>query len=106
MDILTSKQTKSYDYITRYSSVYFNYNKQDKKYIYEISKQLDTTTSYVMHTIKQSDTLDSLADKYYGRPDLYWLIADFNRIQDPFICLFNNLKTIKIPSISTVKFLN
>ena len=51
-----------------------------------------------------TDTLDSLALKYYGRPDLFWIIADFNRIQDPFIKLVDYFSIIKIPSLSTLSF--
>ena len=47
--------------------------------------------------IKDTDTLDSLALKYYGRPDLFWVIADFNRIQDPYINLYENYNFLNIP---------
>lgn len=105
MDILKNKQTKSYDYISRYTPFYFYYHDKDDKYFYGITSNLDTLSSYVLHQVEQSDTLDYLAFKYYGRPDYFWLIADFNRIQDPFIKLSNKYKTLKIPSLSTVSWL-
>lgn len=105
MDILSKKQSKNYDYVSRYSGIYFYYNKLDNKYMYGINKQLKEDSSFVYHKIEQEDTLDSLALKYYGRPDLFWIIADFNHLQDPFM----DLKTIKsgmikVPSISSLDF--
>ena len=49
-------------------------------------------------------TLDFLANKYYGRPDYYWVIADFNHIRDPFINLSDWFNTIKIPSLGSLEF--
>jgi len=104
MNILTKKQTKLYTYVSRYANVYFYYNTLDDKYMYGIARQLDENTPYYTHKLTPQDTLDSLALKYYGRPDLFWLIADFNRIQDPFIDLsLLPEQKIKIPNISSVK---
>ena len=49
-----------------------------------------------------SDSLDSLALKYYGRPDLFWVIADFNNLNDPYIRLVDKMSSIKIPSLSGI----
>ena len=97
--------SKEYDYISRYSSFDFYYNTKDDKYIYEVTSQLNDNIVFVEHKIKQEDTLDSLAFYYYGRPDLYWVIADFNRIQDPFIPLYNNYKALKIPQLSNISYI-
>lgn len=105
MDVLKDKQTREYDYISRYASFSFYYNTQDDKYIYEITSQLNDNITFVEHKIKQWDTLDSLAFYYYGRPDLYWVIADFNRIQDPFINLYDNYKALKIPQLSNISYI-
>ena len=103
MDILTQKQTKKYDYISRYSGIYFYYNTLDDKYMYGITKQMKDNILSFEHTVKKTDTLDSLAEFYYGRPDFFWVIADFNRIQDPFINLYDcGFKTINIPNISSI----
>lgn len=104
MDVLTDKQTREYDYISRYSSFPFYYNKEDGKYIYGTTSQLSTSVEYVAHKVTQKDTLDSLSYYYYGRPDLYWVIADFNRIQDPFISLYNNYKSLNVPKLSNISF--
>ena len=104
MNILKNKNYIDYDNISRYTSIPFYYHSIDNKYIYGITKHLNTDTDYVLHPIKDSDTLDFLSLKYYGRPDLYWIIADFNRIQDPFISLYPNYKSIKIPSLSNLSY--
>ena len=105
MDVLKDKKTKSYSYISRYSAVYYYYHTLDNKYLYGMTKQLSDETSYVLHKIKETDSLDSLANHYYGRPDFFWIIADFNRITDPFICLKDLPdKTIKIPAVSNLNY--
>lgn len=71
MDILENKQTKTYDYFSRYNGINFYYNKEDGKYMYGLSKQLDDNTPYIIHKVQQGDSFDSLAEKYYGRPDYF-----------------------------------
>ena len=105
MDLLKDRQSRSYDYPSRYT--YFNiyYHTIDDKYIYAKTKQLLKDCPYVAHKIKFTDTLDNLANYYYGRPDLYWVIADFNDIQDPFVNLFTlPFTTLKIPSLSSISY--
>ena len=104
MDVLKDKQSKTYPYISRYSAFPFYYNTLDNKYIYGVTGQLDTNITYVAHKVIQTDTLESLALNYYGRPDYYWVIADFNRIQDPFIKLTDKFDIIKIPTLSNISY--
>lgn len=104
MDSLTSKAYRSYDYTSRYATFPYYYHSSDKKYIYGITSQLSTGTDYTIHTVTDTDTVDGLALKYYGRPDLYWVICDFNRIQDPYTNLFDNFNFIYIPALSGVKY--
>lgn len=104
MDILKDKQTKSYDYISRYAGIPFYYNIKDNKYIYGLTKQLDDTTNYVIHNVIPTDNLDYLSNYYYGRPDYYWVIAEFNYIQDPFIKLSEHFDIIKIPAINEINY--
>lgn len=104
MDVLKNKEQKAYDYLSRYTPFYYYYNSRDGKYIYGITAQLRTSTPFVEHDVEQRDTLDSLSLKYYGRPDLYWVIADFNRIKDPFERLWGNHKTINVPTLGAVAY--
>ena len=102
MNVLKDKQYLQYNYISRYATFPIFYHTQDNKYIYGLTSQLDDTTPYVEVTIEQGDNLDNLSDYYYGRPDYYWIIADYNRIQDPFEKLFGKYKSLKIPVLSNI----
>lgn len=106
MDVLKSKSSKSYDYLSRYASFPYYYHSLDKKYIYGLTAQLSDSTTYTLVNVSMNTTLDGLAFKYYGRPDYYWIIADFNRIQDPFIKLSDYFTKIKIPTITAIEFEN
>ena len=102
MNVLKDKSSKTYLYTSRYATLLYYYNTLDKKYMYGISKNLNTNTDYVLHNLVDSDSLDSLALKYYGRPDLFWVIADFNNLNDPYIRLVDKMSSIKIPSLSGI----
>lgn len=102
MNVLKDKSSRAYFYTSRYATLPYYYNTLDKKYMYGISKNLNTNTDYVLHNLIDSDSLDSLALKYYGRPDLFWVIADFNNLNDPYIRLVDKMNSIKIPSLSGI----
>ena len=102
MNVLKDKSSRTYFYTSRYATLPYYYNTLDKKYMYGISKNLNTNTDYVLHNLVDSDSLDSLALKYYGRPDLFWVIADLNNLNDPSIRLVDNMSSIKIPALSGI----
>lgn len=104
MDVIVDKSKRDYSYTSRYAPFPYYYNTEDKKYIYGLTDNLKNTTEYVIHYIDQNDDLDYLALKYYGRPDLFWVIADFNRIQDPFINLYEEYNYIYVPSLSSIVY--
>lgn len=104
MDILKNKAAESKDYISRYSNFPFYYHSLDNKYIQGLSRHLKTDISYVVIDVKQDTTLNFLANKYYGRPDYWWVIADFNRIQDPFLPLYPKFSKIKVPGIASIEY--
>jgi len=33
--------------------------------------------------VQEGETLAHIADRFYGKPDLWWVLADFNNILDP-----------------------
>ena len=103
MNILINKQYKTYNNLSRYSVYPIYYNTLDKKFEGSITGWVDNTTPYIEHTVKEFDTLDSLALYYYGNPVYYWIIADYNRIQDPFENLNAGL-VLKIPTFSSISF--
>lgn len=102
-DKLTDKQYRDYDYLSRYSSFPFYYNVEDKKYIYGVTSQLNQNSTYILHKVKPNDTLDTLALDYYNNPTFFWIIADFNQIQDPYLPLIIDSQ-LKIPTLNEVNF--
>lgn len=105
MDILGSKNYKSSDnYISRYAPFPYYYNKEDDKYMYGLTSQIKHNVTSVIVRVNSTTTLDYLANKYYGRPDYFWVIADFNHIQDPFIKLSDWFETIRIPTLNSIEF--
>lgn len=104
MDILKGKYYRSVDYVSRYPSFPYYYNSEDDKYVYGLTSHLLKNTPYATVEIKQGDTLDSLANRYYGRPDLYWVIGEYNDIMDVFEPLYGKYKTLNIPSLGSIKF--
>lgn len=102
-DILTDKKYREYNKISRYSGVPYYYNKIDNKYIYGVGSNLSTSTAYKVHRIQEGDTLDTLALYYYNNPTYYWIIADFNRIHDPYERLTVGSR-LKIPTFSNIEF--
>lgn len=103
MNTLTNKSIKSYDYICRYQSFPYFYNNEDEKYIYGTTSQLDKSISYVAHQVKTEDTFDSLSLYYYNSPLYFWVIMDFNSIQDPFYELKKG-QVLRIPTLNGIKF--
>ena len=101
---LIDKQYRNYERVSRYSSFPFYYNTVDGKYIYGITSQLISDTSFTIHIASEIDSWDSLALKYYNNPTFWWVIAYFNDIQDAFKPLRNKYETIKIPSIASIEF--
>jgi len=103
MDVLKNKSYRSYERLSRYATFPYAYNQLDDKYVYFTTASLDDTTSFQLHQVERGDNFDSLALKYYGNPTYYWIILDFNRIQDPFMELKEGIY-IKIPLLSTIEF--
>lgn len=103
MKVLIDKAYKQYDYISRYSSFPYYYNTNDNKYIYGTTAHIKKDLPFVLHRVKQRDTFDTLSLKYYGNPTYYWVICDFNNIQDPFTELKVG-QSLKIPTLSTISF--
>lgn len=104
MDVLEKKSFRTYDYISRYQSFPYYYNKEDDKYIYGVTSHIDDSSGYSIHIVRDGDTYDSISLQYYNNPTLYWIICDFNRVCDPYKKL-NVGDRIKIPVISSLQFI-
>lgn len=103
MDNLINKQYKNYNYFSRYTSFPIYYNQIDNKYVYGTTSQLKTDVNYILHKVKNGDTLDTLALTYYNNPTFFWVIAYFNNIQDAFTKLKIG-DTLMIPTLSDISF--
>lgn len=57
----------------------------------------------VFVSVKQEDILrpDLISQKAYGQPDLWWVILEYNNIQDPLFELKES-QILKIPAIERV----
>ena len=103
MEVLQDKSFRSFDYISRYTSFPYYFNKEDNKYVYGTTAQLKQDVGYSLHIVKAGDTFDSIALDYYNSPTLFWIICDFNQIQDPFTPLVAGQK-LKVPVLSSIGF--
>lgn len=84
----TIKNVKSSNYFSRYNGLNYYYNTLDDKYQLETRhwlKQLSDTSKVTVYNVKDKDTYDSIALRFYNNPTLYWIICDYNRIIDPLI---------------------
>lgn len=104
VSVLINKKYKSYDRTSRYQVFPTYHHTIDEKRVYGLTSHLVTEDiKFIAHKVKNNDTLDSLALYYYNNPTYYWIIADFNRIRDPYEPL--ELGTIlKIPTFSNIAF--
>lgn len=104
METLVNKQYKDYTRVSRYSIFPYYYNRFDEKYVYGTTAHLKTEgITYVNHKVVRGDTLDTMALHYYNNPTYYWIIADFNKIQNPFAPLQEGT-TLKVPTFSSISF--
>lgn len=103
MDALINKEFKDYNYLSRYSTFPIYYNKNDNKYMQGLTGQLSEDSTYVLYRVKETDTLDSIALDMYSNSTYFWVIADFNRIRDPFIKLEVG-SILKIPTLAGIRF--
>lgn len=104
MDTLKNKTYVSFDYLSRYANMPYYYDTIQDKQIFGIGTNLKTTSEFLTHKVKNRDTLDNLALKYYNNPTFWWVIAYFNDIQDPFKPLVDKYETLKIPNITSIQF--
>lgn len=103
MDVLKNKSYKEYRDVSRYSVFPYYYHSVDNKYVYGTTAQTVSNAPHTVVTVERGDTLDSLSLKYYNTPVYYWVIADFNRIQDPFKPLEVG-QSLRIPAFTTIAF--
>lgn len=102
--VVRDKERKTYTYLSRYAQNDTVYNDLDKKRYYETAKRVSKNiTTFNTHIIKQGDSLDSIALKYYNNPLLWWIIADINNIQDSMNITAG--KDLIIPDLNQIKLI-
>lgn len=104
MDTFTKKRYATFNYTSRYAGMPYYYDTKAQKDVFGIVKPMIKNSTWFAHKVIQGDTLDSLALKYYNNPTLWWVIAYFNDIIDPFVVLKEHYDIMKIPSISSISF--
>ena len=85
MEILKNKSIKTSQYYSRYNGLYSYYNTHDKKYQLELKSWLRGDFDYTQYVVKEGETFDYIALKFYNNPTYYWLICDANKVIDPMI---------------------
>lgn len=52
---------------------------------YAVSGDIQTNSfMFEYYTVDEEDFLDTISAKFYGTPTLWWVIADFNEIGNPY----------------------
>ena len=102
-DKLIDETYKEYDRFSRYQTTPCFYNTSTQQNQCGVSNWLKNDTTYSLHFVKKDETIDMIALYYYNNPTYYWIIADFNRIVDPFVQLEEG-QQLKIPVFSNVVF--
>lgn len=103
MNVLKDARYLNYDRLSRYSEFPYYYNTLDDKYICGTTSYLNNTTNYVLYTVKDGDTFDSIALDSYGNPTYYWIVCSFNHIQDPFLVPSPGMQ-LKLPVMTDIEF--
>lgn len=104
MDTMTNKKYIQYDYRCRYSDIPTFFDRINNRDVYGVGIPALKELPYVSHKVLSTDTLDSLALKYYNNPTYWWAIAYFNDILNSFEKLIDRFEIIKIPSIAAIGF--
>ena len=89
---------------TRYTNGLLSTNREGKDFLLlRNSLKFPEDSSETLVTIKQEDVLrpDLIGQKAYNSPDLYWVVMEYNNIQDPMFDLKIG-QILKIPAIEKV----
>lgn len=105
MNILSNKNYKEYNRLSRYSSSANYYNEIDKKYQEELPKPMDKNSKYSLYIADGNESFDFISLKFYNNPTYYWIICDFNNISNPYLIPSRGTK-LRIPVISDIQFQN
>lgn len=67
--------------------------------VYDIKEKIDTKErdNDIYYTTQEGETLRDIANKKYENSKLYWIIAEYNNIRDPWVRLSAG-KLLRMPS--------
>ena len=102
-EILSKKQFRDYSYTSRYNNFPYYYHRLDDKYVYGSTAWLKDDTPYTLYKIRKGDTWDILSLRFYDNPTFFWILCEFNHVQDPYSELVPD-KVIKVPTKSSIEF--
>ena len=105
MDCLINKQYKDYNRLSRYGSFPYYYNTIDEKYVTGTPSALSKNIKYSLYKVKDGESFDLIALKFYNNPTYYWAICNFNNIINPLVNP-NPGMYLKIPLLSDLTFSN
>ncbi len=66
--------------------------------------EYQASTGDKLHVVKNYDTLWNIAYDYYGNSKEWWIIADVNKIENPYELVTNS--TIIIPDLNRINILS
>ena len=87
-----------YDHTSRYSIYRQIINNENDVYIETSNRTpIEKSDKDIYHEVQREEEnrLDIIANKYYGDPDLFWIIAMGNDMIDPFVVKVGDI--IRIP---------
>ena len=102
-EILTQKNYKDYQYISRYATFPYYFNRIDEKYIYGLTAHLKKDVNFVSYVVQPGDTPDTISLYFYSSPLYYSYILDFNNINDPYAPLKEGT-VLKIPTFTSIEY--
>lgn len=94
---------KQYNYISRYESFPYLYDKENNRYYYGLTSNLNKNTPYLSYIVKNGDSYDSISYDHYGNALFYWAICYFNDISDSLETPIPGT-VLKIPSLNLITF--
>lgn len=103
MAVLKDAQYKDYSYLSRYESFPYYFHTTDRKYIYGTTSHLNSDITYSLYTVQPGDTWDSISLAMYNNPTFFWILCDFNKVQDPYISPEVG-SSVMVPVINNLSF--
>jgi hypothetical protein len=93
---------KEYPHLSRYATVRVFRDREGQLFHGSVMWTRDDLP-FTLYEVKQGDTIEKIANEQFGNPTYSWIIADANRIVDPFLPLEIG-RQLKIISLNSLEF--